>query len=194
VPPSPERGGSVGGFRGVTQTMSEPGKQKIKLQLSPEAEKYCRADAPVEARRLAAGGALPLPPTELATVLFVLCHDTDAQVKSRAQQSLEGLPASVRDPVLSGPTHPAVLSYLARVHKDDAAACEKLALNPAVGDATAEFLATLPHRRVVDIICNNQQRLLRHPPIVDALGGNPLTGRAQIDRILSFLGLERGAA
>jgi hypothetical protein len=174
--------------------MSEPGKQRIKLQLSPEAEKYCRPDAPLEARRLAAGGALPLPPSELATVLFVLCHDADVQVKTRARESLEGLPASMREAVVSGRTHPAVLSYLAHVHRDDAAVAERLALNPACDDATVAFLATLPHRRVVDIVCNNQQRLLRHPAIVDALGDNPITGRSQIDRILSFLGLERSAA
>jgi hypothetical protein len=174
--------------------MTEPGRQKIKLQLSPEAEKYCRADAPVEARRMAAGGALPLAGPELATVLFVLAHDSDTEVKSRARQSLESLPEGVRDGVLSGPTHPAVLSYLARVHEDDAEACEKLALNAACDDATIEFLASRPHRRVVDILCNNQQRMLRHPPIVDALGDNPLTGRAQIDRILSFLGLDRAEA
>jgi hypothetical protein len=166
------------------------GARKIKLQLSAEAEKYCRPDAPVSARRMAAGGALPLAGPELATVLFVLCHDADTEVKSTARRSLESLPAGVRDPVVSGPTHPAVLSYLARVHVDDAEVCEKLALNPACDDATIEFLATCPHRRVVDIICNNQQRLLRHPGIVDALGDNPLTGRAQIDRILSFLGLD----
>ena len=32
--------------------------------------------------------------------------------------------------------------------------------------------------------------MLRHEEIVDALGANPLTGRAVIERILSFLGLE----
>ncbi len=180
--------------------MPEPGtkqagaKQTIKLRLSPEAERYCRRDAPVEARRMAAGGALPLPPVELATVLFVLCHDPDAEVKARARESLEGLPENVREPVVTGPTNPAVLSYLAQVHKDDADVSEKLALNAACDDATIEYLASLPHRRVVDIICNNQQRLLRRPEIVDVLGDNPLTGRAQIDRILSFLGLERSEA
>jgi hypothetical protein len=44
---------------------------------------------------------------------------------------------------------------------------------------------------VVDIIANNQKRMLRCPDIVEALGANPLTGRAVIDRILSFLGLSR---
>jgi hypothetical protein len=32
--------------------------------------------------------------------------------------------------------------------------------------------------------------MVRAPEIVEALGGNPLTGRAVIDRILSFLGVE----
>ena len=37
---------------------------------------------PPGCKRLAAGGALPLPPVELVTVLFVLTHDGDAEVKS----------------------------------------------------------------------------------------------------------------
>ena len=41
--------------------MAEAGTQKIKLQLSPEAEKYCRPDAPVEARRAAVRALALLP-------------------------------------------------------------------------------------------------------------------------------------
>jgi len=165
---------------------SEP--VRIKLKLSPQAEKYARRDAPVGVRRMAARGALPLPPVELATVLFVLHHDPDAEVKETALRSLRELPASVRDPVLSGEAHPALLSLLARLLQDDEVACEKLALNAACDDATIAFLATLPHRKVVDIVSQNQERMLRCDAIVDALGDNPLTGRAAIERILSFLG------
>ena len=96
--------------------------------------------------------------------------------------------------MLAGATHPAVLSFLAHVYKDDATRMEVLALNAAADDITSAFLATLPHRRVIDIVANNQTRLLRAPQIVEALGENPLTGRATIDRILAFLGLERPAA
>jgi hypothetical protein len=173
--------------------VSQPQK-KIALTLSPQAGRYAQRDAPLEVRRLAAKGALPLEPIELATVLFVLANDPDAEVKETARRSLERLPDGVAKTVLSGATHPAVLGFLAHVYKDDPARMEALALNAQADDDTAAFLATLPHPRVIEIVANNQTRLLRAPQIADALGENPLTGRATIDRILSFLGLQRPAA
>jgi len=164
--------------------------RKVTLRLSAEAEKYARRDAPTGARRMAARGALPLPPIELATVLLVLANDPDSEVKRTARESLESLPESVLGPVLRGPAHPALLSFLAQIHRESEAHCEALALNPQADDDTITFLASLPHPRVVDIISQNQERMMRHEEIVDALGANPLTGRAVIERILGFLGLE----
>ena len=164
--------------------------RKVTLKLSAQAEKYARRDAPIEARQMAARGALPLEPIELATVLFVLCSDPEPEVKETARRSLESLPAAVLGPVLKGPAHPALLSFLAQIHKENEEHCEALALNNATDDATIAWLATLPHTRVVDIISQNQERMLRNEEIVEALGANPLTGRAVIERILSFLGLE----
>jgi hypothetical protein len=143
---------------------------------------------------MAAGGALPLPPIELATVLFVLAHDPDHEVKSRARESLEDLPDNICQTVLAGEAPPALLGYLAHAFKDESDRIERIALNPATDDRTFAFLATLPHKRVIDIVANNQQRMLRFPEIVDALGGNPLTGRSTIDRILTFMGIERPEA
>jgi hypothetical protein len=171
----------------------EATRDKIQLKLSAQAEKYARRDAPLEVRRMAARGALPLPPVELATVLFALMHDPDAEVKSSARDSLERLPESVLDAVLTGPAHPALLDHLAHANQDHEARLEKIALNATATDATIAFLAERPFRRLVEIVSNNQERMLRHPPIVDALGANPLTGRAVIDRILSFLGIEEEA-
>ncbi len=153
-------------------------RQQIRLTLSPQAQRYVQKDAPLDARRMAALGALPLPPIELATVLFALLHDSDAEVKDRARASLEGLPDGVCHTVLEGATHPAVLSYLARAHRESEEHLEKIALNSHTDDATIALLATLPHRRLIDIISNNQERMLRASEIVDALGANPLTGRA----------------
>ncbi len=162
--------------------------QRIRLTLSPQAERYARRDAPRDARLMAARGALPLPPIELATVLFALMHDPDAEVKSLARDSLESLPEGVCQTVLSGEVHPAILSHLARVFRNQEARVEPIALNPAADDATLAFLAGLPFKRLVDIVSNNQERMLRAPEIVDALGSNPLTGRSVIERILVFIG------
>ncbi|MEJ2133259.1 MAG: hypothetical protein P8Y95_16920, partial [Gammaproteobacteria bacterium] len=70
---------------------------------------------------------------------------------------------------------------------------EKIALNPRTDDATVAYLASLPFKSIVDIVSNNQERMLRCSDIVESLGNNPLTGRSVIDRILSFLGID-GAA
>jgi hypothetical protein len=165
-------------------------RRKVTLKLSSQAEKYARSDAPLDARKMAARGALPLEPIELASVLFVLASDSEPEVKETARASLESLPDHVLGIVLQGRAHPALLSFLAKIHKDNEAHCEAIALNNATEDTTIAWLATLPHRRVIDIISQNQKRMLRHEEIVDALGANPLTGRAVIERILNFLGLE----
>ena len=169
--------------------MAEP-TQKIRLELSAEASKYVRADASREVRMMAARGALPLPPVEIASVLFALMHDDDAQVKTTARDSLEKLPENVMKSVLTGPAHPAVLDHLAKTFREDEQRAEALVLNPAAADSTVAFLAALPFKNVVEIVANNQERLLRCPAIVDALGENPMTGRSVIDRILSFIGLD----
>jgi len=163
--------------------------QKIRLELSPQAEKYARRDAPRDVRLMAARGALPLQPTELATVLFALMHDADAEVKSTARDSLEGLPDGVIDSVLAAPAHPALLDHLAHAFAESEGRLERIALNAATADRTVAFLASRPFRGVVEIVANNQQRLMRCPAIVDALGANPLTGRSVIERILAFLGV-----
>ncbi|MBW2274018.1 MAG: hypothetical protein JRG96_12155 [Deltaproteobacteria bacterium] len=163
--------------------------KKVRLVLSPEAQKYVGENATVATRRMAAGGALPLEPIELATVLYALLHDPDAEVKERAHQSLAGLPEAVLDIVLTGPSHPVLLAFMAHIHREDGSICERIALNQATSDETIAFLATLPQRRLVDIISNNQSRLMRNEAIVEALGENPLTGRAVIERILTFLGV-----
>jgi hypothetical protein len=164
--------------------------KKVRLTLSKQAERYASSNAPRETRLLASRGALPLPPVEIATVLFALMHDADSEIKSTARDSLENLPESVMTAVLHGPAHPALLSHLAGHLDDKPRLLEAIALNPSADDATIARLAACPHKEIVEIISNNQERMQRAPEIVEALGSNPLTGRAIIGRIMAFLGAE----
>ena len=98
------------------------------------------------------------------------------------------------EPVLSGPPlHPALLDHLAHLFKDERGAQREDRPQPATADATLAFLAALPFKNVVDIVApTTRSACCAARAIVDALGANPLTGRAVIERILSFIGIEDG--
>lgn len=156
------------------------------------ARRYADPSGPVPARMMAASGALPLPPPQLLAVLHALTLDPDAAVQERASASLRALPDAVFDAALAAKLHPDTLACCAQLFCEKGPRMEKIALNPATSDATCCFLATLSFPRVVEILSHNQVRLLRCETLVEALGENPLTGMATIDRILHFLGVERG--
>jgi hypothetical protein len=156
------------------------------------ARRFADPNAPLDARLMAASGALPLPPPQLLSVLYALTLDPEAAVKEKALASLRALPDRVLGPALEAKIHPDVLGLCAELFRDAGPRLEKVALNPATTDDTCVFLAGLPHGRVIEILAQNQVRLLRCAPLVEALGENPLTGMATIDRILHFLGVERG--
>ncbi len=162
------------------------------LEALGTARRFADPDAPQEARLMAARGALPLPPPQIASVLFALTHDPDPEVKELAGTSLDNLPSPMLDATLAADVHPALLGYMATKLQEDETQLEKIAINAATSDETFCFLASRPFVRIIDIAAHNQVRLLRCPELVETLGENPLTGQATIDRILHFLGVERG--
>jgi hypothetical protein len=118
--------------------------------------------------------------------------DPDPEVKELARTSLDNLPSPVLDATLTGDVHPALLAFMAEKFQEDEGQLEKIAVNAATSDETFCFLGSRPFVRIIDIVSQNQIRLLRCPQLVDSLGENPVTGQATIDRILHFLGVERG--
>ena len=191
MPAAPARGrGAAAPCEWRGRVACSKSRRKIRLKLSPQAERYARRDAPRESRLMAARGALPLPPLELATVLFALMHDPDAEVEvDRAREPRGPARRRARRRCSRDRRTPPLLSHLAHAFREQRGAARADRAEPgAADDATIAFLAGLPFKRVVDIVSNNQERMVRAPEIVEALGGNPLTGRAVIDRILSFLG------
>ena len=174
--------------------MSDPKiTQKVPVRLSAQAARYVSTETPVEDRRIAARGALALEPFELATVLFALLDDPDDQAKQHARESLAALPDEICATLMSGPAHPGLLAHLCQIHADNSSLLEKAALNAATDNETVAQLAACPHPSVVEIISQNQERLLASDQIVEALGQNPLTGRSVITRILDYLGADSSA-
>ena len=165
--------------------------QQQMFTVPPALLKFVGPEVPRAMRLTAARGTLPLPPKDLVNALFYLARDQDPEIKSLAEQSLLKLPQGVLNAVLSDPnTHPLILDFYARNLPQDSELQEVIALNRATDDETIIFQASLTNKKLIDIISNNQIRLLRGPEIVDALAENPLTSPAMIDRIMKFLELE----
>ena len=166
-------------------------RSEILEALGP-ARRFADPAGPVEGRLMAASGALPMPPPQLVSVLFALTLDSEPNVAARATESLRGLPDRVADVALASKLHPAALAALTELYRESGPRLEKIALNPATSDETCCVLASLHHPRVIEILAQNQVRILRCEKLVETLGENPLTGLSTIDRILHFLGVERG--
>ncbi len=164
--------------------------EEVLQSLGPD-KRYADPSAPIHARLMAAGGALPLPPPQLAMVLFALTFDPETEVKDKANATLAALPDNVVSTVLQAEVHPGLLGLFAEQSADNLAHLELIALNPATSDATVCTLAAMPQSRMVDIIAQNQVRLLRCPELFEALSENPVMGQATIDRTLDFLGLPK---
>ena len=165
--------------------------QQMMFTVPPALLKFVGPEVPRAMRLTAARGTIPLPPKDLVSALFYLVRDQDPEIKSLAEQSLVKLPEGVLKAVLSDPnTHPLILDFYARNLPQDSELQEVIALNRATDDETITYQASLTNKKLVDIISNNQIRLLRSPEIVDVLAENPLTSPAMIDRIMKFLELE----
>jgi len=168
-----------------------PPLSKIKFVVPKELARYVGKAVPRDAKMVAAKGSLPLQPKQLAIVLFYLAHDPDPEIKSTAENSLLNFPPPVLKTLLeAGDTHPLILDFFARRLDPESGLLESIALNKVTHDETIAYLAGKPFKTLVEIISNNQTRLLRHPKIIDVLSTNPMVGQATIERILHFISLE----
>lgn len=153
-------------------------------RLSPAAQK---ALAPGPGRTMAARGMLPLPrPAELATVLFQLAV-SDPAVASAAQATADGMPEKVLAGALTDPDiEPVVLDWLAPRARKVPALFEALVLNPRVADETIVSLAADGNAREVDLIADNEQRMLRCPDLIAAMYANPQARMSTVDRAVEL--------
>jgi len=161
------------------------------FELPDQLKKYVAADVKRDAKLMAAQGMLPLPPGDLVLILFAITKEDDEELETAATQSLVKMPENILKTICADvKIHPLILDFLARGLPPEAPLQEAVALNKSTHDETIVFQAGLPNKRLVDIISENQIRILRCPDIVDSLGENILAGHAQLERIIRFVEME----
>jgi hypothetical protein len=171
---------------------------KIKLVMTegfiekiPESlKKFIDPSMPREMRLMAARGVIPVPPKDLALVLYGLTLEEDKEVSIEAEKSLKSIPEGVMLSVLADTSTPLqLLDYIAR-NTDSESQLQRIILNHSTSDNTIVYLAeTLHSQSLLDIIANNQERILRSEDIVESLSKNSAISRSTLDKVISFFSL-----
>lgn len=153
--------------------------------LSPAAQK---ALGPGPMKLMAARGMAPLSdPRDLISVLYQLSLDGEAAIKAAAVKSAEELPERVLEGALADVhVDPRVLDFFAGKVKSKAGLLQLIATNPSTADATLADLARTAPSNLVDIIAQNEERLLRAPAIIAAMYNNPRARMSTVDRIIEL--------
>jgi hypothetical protein len=153
---------------------------------SPAAKRFVGPGVPEPPKMMAARGLAPLPPRDLCTVLAALAFDPIEAVAQAARKTIGALPERILEGALKDKLHPAVLHGLAAEVAKEPRWVELILLNPATDDETVYFLASKTDERQLEIIAQNEIRLIRAPHIIEALYLNPRTRMSTVDRLMEF--------
>ncbi|HEX9602807.1 MAG TPA: hypothetical protein VF973_03575 [Myxococcales bacterium] len=150
-------------------------------------QKHVDPKAPAPLRMMGAKALVPMGPKDMATALFMLTFDAEANVRETAAKSAAGLPDRVLAVALRDETaDPRVLDYYVWALASKVEYLEMLVLNPSTPDEAVARVAAMPQEKLVEIVAQNQLRILRHDGIVRALIANPVTRPSTADNITDF--------
>jgi hypothetical protein len=130
---------------------------------------------PAPAKLAAARALLPLAPEEMLEALVLLSRDESAEVREAALKSLREFdPQRMLAVIAHEETPPDVLGQLCAWRGGAREVYEALALNAATPDeGIAELARTTSDGSLLEVIAGNQQRLIQHPAIIEAITANP---------------------
>lgn len=155
-------------------------------QLSPAVDRAIGEKAPPPMRLMAARGLAPLGPVDLVTALYHLAQGEDETLKKAALKSAAELPEKILGGALETPLDARVLDFFARRLMQKPPLLEKVLLNRATDDDTFVFLAKMGDEAATEMIAKNEERLLRHPPIIAALYMNAKTRMSTAQRAVEL--------
>lgn len=142
---------------------------------------------PVPAKLMVAKGMAPLRPADLMVAIYQLAFDADAGVRAAAEAAPAALPDSILAPPLAEAWPAQVLHFFA-THLPDQRALpiEKILYNAATADETFVSLAGRLDESLLEIVAQNEVRLLRCPRIVEVLFFNQRARMSSVNRAVEL--------
>jgi hypothetical protein len=142
---------------------------------------------PAAAKLMAVRGMAPLRPAELLVTVYQLSFDADPAVKNAAEAAPASLPEKVLLGSLGEALPPQVLHFFAeRLPKAHRHAIEKILYNRTTADETFVHLARHLDEAGLEIIFQNEVRLLRSTALVEALYFNKKARMSSVSRALEL--------
>ena len=155
--------------------------------LPPNMRKHVDPAAPVPLRMMAAKTLVPLNPSDMLGALYMLTYDAEQNVRDTAAKSAAGLPDKILSSALRDEgVQPPVLGWFLGLLKDKDVYAEMLVLNASTPDEAVADMAATCSAKLVEIVGQNQLRLLRHEDIIRKLCSNPNASQALIDSVCDF--------
>jgi hypothetical protein len=142
---------------------------------NPVVKAVIDGSAPRPAQVAASRGILPLPQADLLEILVAFQNGSDPELKENAATALRSQDTeSLGDTVLSGEVAPSVLSYFMGRTDLPAKLHESIVQNTRTPPAAiAKFAGATQNASLLELISFNQQLLIQHPAIIDAIISNP---------------------
>jgi len=156
-------------------------------KLGPQAQRILDPKTPAGMRMMAARGIAPgLKPVDTLAILAVLAESSDAALAALAQATLDKLPPQLLNGALTPDLHPGVLDVVAPRYATDAAMMERMLGLPQMPLETIARVAMKSSEEVSELIATNEDRLLKHPPIIERLYMNKATRMSTSDRMIEL--------
>ena len=155
--------------------------------LSANAQRILDPKGPPPVRLMAARGVSPgLKPWEALTVIALLAEGSDEKAGPTARETLANLPG----PLLSGAMVPelptGLIADLVPRYAHDAIAMQRFLVLPQILPETVADAAARASEMVAELIATNEERLLKHPEIIEKLYMNKATRMSTADRLLEL--------
>jgi len=151
--------------------------------VNPLVDQFRKGGVPRELRLMAAQGALPLKPADLADLLQHLLGDADEAVREAASATLGGIPVDELMPILKDRESPPGVLAWAVAHRTERELLEVVLQNSSLPDEAVEALASTLPEHLAELVVINQVRLLRRTSLLEALEANPGLNKDQRRRL-----------
>jgi hypothetical protein len=143
--------------------------------------------SPAPMRQMAARGVVPgLKPTDTLSIVAILAESDDEAVATTARATLAKLPPQLVSGGLTPELQPGVIDAIATRYASDLAMMEKILALPQIALATIAATASLASEAVAELIATNEERLLKHPAIIEKLYMNRATRMSTADRMIEL--------